>query len=890
MFPIKTYVETFFPNATNNKKLDLDDFIVLSEFCEQSGPIPLEVYPVWTDKININDFVLQITSTDFQGDTTLSNSQDTQFVVKIQKSSAYAYVHHFTLFDVKARGFVRPVCLSYVSADHKKLMNRFSDMLKLFSSITSILKNSNKLLFLKELTTSILDLDCSLEKSLLDGKQKRRCNLIRENVQELLVIGKQLITSLTEMEKAKFKRQLKNIYKNDNENKNENENENESESESDNESDNESENENSNENEDIPIVKDLENEQIEYDLKYFQNLLPKNYKPNVVGNLNDTDRLDKVLRPMKTMCNSESYQMAEKKILKIHKKFQKEEIVNIIEDEFSPSVHPRSMLLKIGNISVINFHPNSHNLSSMLIEDKTFGFDSDFGSELELSTNTSSPVSSNFNSLSRNFGMNWSTGSISTNTTPIVGTPLSQGGDFIRRFSFENDENQIQNTNLLERFLSESNIKEKDSLIKNFYNIENEDDDDDDENDNDNDNDNDTENDDDDDDKNNVLKIKKNLERGKKKEILNKELLNKELTKLKEQQSEEEREKRNLTEKSSEKERGKNVETEKGNSKDKDFLKVKGNINNKKKEVEDSSYLNHDQFEFLSPKSKKNKDYNKGFRLFIKRFKRGIPHILFSLLTGRPFLIIGSNENKHNVKLLIQVLSLFIPGKLDRKSIIRWNDSKQIQFKDLAKLRLAGISRKLSISSAVLRFCSILDMDTNTLSSPLCNKSIYIQKLVKVTLGAVNENSFLAHLHQIFLDLAMKAYIYFHLCCVGFSPIENVENEELILRQTLNLNFDDEENNFNNLGLNTNLNLNLNSNLNQNNFLNENNILSSKKKMDPLEVWEMLQVKRDDKQIIKYLIRVIQNQQFHESLTKKYNSFSPSIHLDFRTCATIKLN
>jgi len=44
-----------------------------------------------------------------------------------------------------------------------------------------------------------------------------------------------------------------------------------------------------------------------------------------------------------------------------------------------------------------------------------------------------------------------------------------------------------------------------------------------------------------------------------------------------------------------------------------------------------------------------------------------------------------------------------------------------------------------------------------------------------------DDNAFLAHLHCVFLDLAIKAYIYYHACCVGCPPSMEV-NEK---RQTL---------------------------------------------------------------------------------------------------------
>ena len=48
----------------------------------------------------------------------------------------HAYVHYFTLYDERARGFVRPMCLAYVSRDARKLQKYFLQIQKEFCLVS----------------------------------------------------------------------------------------------------------------------------------------------------------------------------------------------------------------------------------------------------------------------------------------------------------------------------------------------------------------------------------------------------------------------------------------------------------------------------------------------------------------------------------------------------------------------------------------------------------------------------------------------------------------------------------------------------------------------------------------------------------------------------------
>jgi hypothetical protein len=181
-----------------------DDFILLSEFSEIEGPKPLLTIP--TDGgtgFNKNEYSLHLMCVDFHShlqphklieanlafdsidhpdndDPPTSTSLSSSSATTTTKSSSYskftltkdtsivnyydinsnvtACVHHFTLYDLTARGFVRPFCLAYISYEKSKSIRFFEQIRLKFTQITSLLKSSNFDLFQQELTQRCSDL------------------------------------------------------------------------------------------------------------------------------------------------------------------------------------------------------------------------------------------------------------------------------------------------------------------------------------------------------------------------------------------------------------------------------------------------------------------------------------------------------------------------------------------------------------------------------------------------------------------------------------------------------------------------------------------------------------------------------------------------------------
>lgn len=148
------------------------DFILISEFSEQVGPQPLLTIPGDAEvsgTFDLNYFSLRIMSVDYQASFVghppgsaypkLNFVEDSKVVLGDSKEGAFAYVHHLTLYDLEARGFVRPFCMAYISADEHKIMQQFQELSAEFSKASECLKTGNRKAFANELEQKLKDLD-----------------------------------------------------------------------------------------------------------------------------------------------------------------------------------------------------------------------------------------------------------------------------------------------------------------------------------------------------------------------------------------------------------------------------------------------------------------------------------------------------------------------------------------------------------------------------------------------------------------------------------------------------------------------------------------------------------------------------------------------------------
>ncbi|XP_029367343.1 guanine nucleotide exchange protein smcr8b isoform X2 [Echeneis naucrates] len=149
------------------------DFILVAEFSEQVGPKPVLTIPDDPRVIgtfDLNHFSVRLMSVDYQAsgpvNTThasagprLNFSEDSKVILGDSADDAFAYVQHLTLYDLQARGMVRPFCMAYVCSDQAKLMENFLELSTCFSQASDSLKTGNRQAFSLELQRKLQELE-----------------------------------------------------------------------------------------------------------------------------------------------------------------------------------------------------------------------------------------------------------------------------------------------------------------------------------------------------------------------------------------------------------------------------------------------------------------------------------------------------------------------------------------------------------------------------------------------------------------------------------------------------------------------------------------------------------------------------------------------------------
>lgn len=145
-----------------------DDFILICEFSEIEGPKPLLSIPndAGAD-FNKNEYALHLMCVDFHSHNPIQNNEnekkfrfsaDTTIVNFWDKTAQItSCIQHFTLYDIEARGFVRPFCMAYISNDHKAV-EFFENIKEKFSQVTDLFRKGNLVLFKQELEQKCSDL------------------------------------------------------------------------------------------------------------------------------------------------------------------------------------------------------------------------------------------------------------------------------------------------------------------------------------------------------------------------------------------------------------------------------------------------------------------------------------------------------------------------------------------------------------------------------------------------------------------------------------------------------------------------------------------------------------------------------------------------------------
>ncbi|XP_071800582.1 guanine nucleotide exchange protein smcr8a-like isoform X2 [Asterias amurensis] len=146
------------PNPWQSSPTFEGDFVLVCEFSELEGPKPVMTVPKDSGgDFEQNDFALKIMAIDYNATNVVRSGgsftlvEDTGVVLEEPKESAFAYVHHFTLYDIIARGYVRPFCIAYISSDKRKIIRNLAWLSKKFSKVSESFRYGNHCLFKRDL-------------------------------------------------------------------------------------------------------------------------------------------------------------------------------------------------------------------------------------------------------------------------------------------------------------------------------------------------------------------------------------------------------------------------------------------------------------------------------------------------------------------------------------------------------------------------------------------------------------------------------------------------------------------------------------------------------------------------------------------------------------------
>jgi hypothetical protein len=83
--------------------------------------------------------------------------------------------------------------------------------------------------------------------------------------------------------------------------------------------------------------------------------------------------------------------------------------------------------------------------------------------------------------------------------------------------------------------------------------------------------------------------------------------------------------------------------------------------------------------------------------------------LVYALMKGRMLVIHASPANESQVRMLVTVLKLFVPGHSTREQVIPWRQTTPLVLADIARIKLIGLSKKIShgIPKVVLNSASV---------------------------------------------------------------------------------------------------------------------------------------------------------------------------------------
>lgn len=140
--------------------------------------------------------------------------------------------------------------------------------------------------------------------------------------------------------------------------------------------------------------------------------------------------------------------------------------------------------------------------------------------------------------------------------------------------------------------------------------------------------------------------------------------------------------------------------------------------------------------------------------------------VAFSLLKGRMVVIRADPRRERYVRHLVSILTCLVPGAgTAEHSVRRWY-TKPLTLPHLARLRLVGVPKTVTVTKAVEAYATVLDLEREELKAPTYKGGI-LDNLFNVKRKYPTELSFYASLQESLLSLGSMAFLLYHLSCVG---------------------------------------------------------------------------------------------------------------------------
>lgn len=146
-----------------------------------------------------------------------------------------------------------------------------------------------------------------------------------------------------------------------------------------------------------------------------------------------------------------------------------------------------------------------------------------------------------------------------------------------------------------------------------------------------------------------------------------------------------------------------------------------------------------------------------------------LPHVVYALLAGRCVFIVASPQREADVRHLVTALWFCVPGHSPWNQVVAWRAVPNMapKFPELSRIKLMGMSRAVAqrLSQSVLRQARVFDLDAGTFTgAPYAGE--YVQDMLDRQHRFPSESTLLAHMHDIYLQLAHKAFLFYHEFCL----------------------------------------------------------------------------------------------------------------------------